>query len=141
MKNSYAFISLAVAALLLLVACTTTRNSSHKPLAGSVFRIVTLNGQPVAASDGEEAFTIAFLADKQVSAYVGCNRIFASYREKADGRLTFDHAGCTQMLCPDMEVEDAFLRAFNQVTGYETTATGVNFLSASGDVLFQGEKQ
>lgn len=56
--------------------------------------------------------------DEKLSGYAGCNNYFATYTVN-DNVLNIGNAGATRMLCPDMSVEDTFLKTLPLVQRYE----------------------
>lgn len=79
---------------------------------------------------------IEFGADGRLSGNAGCNLLMGTY--KTDGKsLDFGGVGATKMMCADMTVEDALLRALPEVVGYDlNTVTGtLRLTDKSGKTL------
>lgn len=56
--------------------------------------------------------------DPKVSGFAGCNNYFSSY-EISENTLSFGPAGATRKLCPDMSVEDSFLKQLPNIARFE----------------------
>lgn len=107
------------AALLLttLAACCGTQHD--KPLEGTTWKLVSMEGIPASAIDAEaDAFTLQFdLKEAMMAGRTNCNRFFGSYTAE-NNTLTLTNMGMTRMACPDMEYEDAFARMLEKATAY-----------------------
>ena len=124
------------AAMLLgaMTACCGGRND--KPLAGTNWKLVSMEGIPAAIIDSEEdAFTLLFNGEEMmVSGRTNCNRFFGNY-EAIDGTLAFgDNMGMTRMACPNMEYEQPFVDMLDQVDGFSINGDMVT-LTGDGQVL------
>lgn len=71
----------------------------------------------------------------RVAGYAGCNHYFANYRLTGDKGITFTQPGATMMSCPDMSMEQAFLKAIEAIKSYEATTNGINLKNEDGDVV------
>lgn len=58
------------------------------------------------------------MEDEKVGGFAGCNNYFSTYKISANA-LTFSNTGSTRKLCPDMGVEDTFLKLLSQVARFE----------------------
>jgi len=56
--------------------------------------------------------------DSKVNGFAGCNNYFATFKISKN-ELSLGPAGTTRKLCPDMSVEDAFLRLLPKISRYE----------------------
>lgn len=129
MKKIFAAAVLLVA---LAACCGAKRN---RPLEGTTWKLVSMDGIPAAAINNEaDAFTLEFNgAETLVGGRTNCNHFFGSY-DANDGALVFGDMGMTRMACPDMEYEDAFVRMLDRVDGYAIKGDQL-MLSASGQTL------
>ncbi|MCW5899835.1 MAG: copper resistance protein NlpE N-terminal domain-containing protein [Flavobacteriales bacterium] len=96
-------------------------------LEGTHWNLVELMGKPVPppAEPRQQAHIVFDAQEKRAFGHAGCNRFFAGYElDEAAGRLRFSKAGSTMMACPDMSVEDAFLKALAQVDNYSIGEDG-----------------
>ncbi|MBL7962855.1 MAG: copper resistance protein NlpE N-terminal domain-containing protein [Flavobacteriales bacterium] len=100
-------------------AATPGAVSAKQPLEGTRWQLVEVMGKPVPVSTGAGAHLILTAQDKRAAGNAGCNSFFAGYElDEAKGVLRFTQAGSTMMACPDMSVEDAFMKALQQVDNY-----------------------
>lgn len=98
------------------------------------YTVVAINGTKLQVAADEQP-TMAFdWAEKRVAGFAGCNRYFSQF-EVTDGTLAFQSAGVTKMACPNLELEDQFLAAFNKVKAYEWTADGLRLLDENKTVV------
>ncbi len=56
--------------------------------------------------------------DAKVTGFAGCNNYFSTYKISGN-TLNFGPAGATRMLCPDMSVEDVFLKHLPNIARFE----------------------
>jgi heat shock protein HslJ len=90
------------------------------PLVGTYWKLVEVMGKSVPHPEGRmPAHMVLNAEDKRVAGNAGCNSFFSTYElDEAAGRIRFEQAGSTMMACPDMSVEDAFLKALQEVDNY-----------------------
>ena len=106
---------------------------------------VDMNGEwtvaEVVGADVAKAETTPFfvidLEAKTVSGNVGCNSVNATLLlDAAKGIIGFENAGSTRMMCADMSVEDAMLKALVDVRNFEAAEDGsVALKNAAGEKL------
>ena len=125
-------LALALVVLALGVAVPARAQGGSVPLAGTSWRLVELNGQPVA---GETALTLAFAADEpQVSGFGGCNQFSGSYTQN----------GASLRIGPLLSTRRACLEpALNaQETAYFQALESSNRYSVEGGqlVLYSGNR-
>ena len=87
------------------------------PLAGTSWRLVELNGQPVA---GTEPLTLSFGTEGQVSGYGGCNQFSGPYTQSG-ASLRFGPLASTRRACLEpalSEQETAYFAALESTTRY-----------------------
>lgn len=101
----------------LLASCSSKYNM---PLAGTEWKLVELNGvkHDVFAQDAD-TFHFTLDAEKHSLNGVGaCNRFFGSYEWGGGDSLRLMSVGMTRMACPNMDLEDDFVRALDRVDHY-----------------------
>lgn len=109
---------LALAVTLLVAAVPARAQGGSDPsLAGTSWRLVELNGQPVA---GTETLTLSFGRDGQVSGYGGCNQFSGPYTQSGTsldiGPLLSTKRAC---VAPALnEQETAYFQALESTTRY-----------------------
>ena len=89
-------------------------------------------GKAVAApAEGAQAPSLVFERDgNRVSGFAGCNRFSGTCEFPADGQLRFSMMAATRMACPDMTLEDEFLRALGTADSYSTDGKVLKLLRA-----------
>ncbi len=133
MKRKYVY---ALAGLMCLgfASCGTSHKATTADLAGE-WDIVAINGEKVNLTEGAEQPYLGFdTADGSVFGLAGCNRVLGSFDVKAteEGKLSLAQMGATRMMCPDMSVEDAVLKACGEVNSFKVTDGGLELCDASG---------
>ncbi len=63
-------------------------------------------------------------------AYMGCNRMFFSFKCKRNGTLKISGFGSTMMACNDMKLEDEFSQSFKNIVSYSVKG---HFLTLTDD--------
>lgn len=71
------------------------------------WELVELHGSGVHI---EKPVYIAFHKSNKVTGFAGCNRLNGKFTVKAGARISFGQLGVTRMTCPDIEVENKFLK-------------------------------
>lgn len=113
-----AFIAAAAALLSGCCACRSYQKRTRRPLAGTAWQLVQLDGRAVAAA--EDRYTVTLLAsDKQLTGTGACNRLFGPYEEGEKRALKIGPLAATRMACPDLETERAFIAALEATTHYD----------------------
>jgi heat shock protein HslJ len=89
-------------------------------------------GKPVAApAEGAKAPSLVFEHDgNKVNGFAGCNRFSGTCEFLGGERLHFSMMAATRMACPDMTVEDEFLRALGTADSYSTDGKVLKLLRA-----------
>lgn len=141
-------IFMAAVCMVALAACGNNAKKNAQdaaePVADAV-AAVDMNGEwtvaEVAGADVANAETTPFfvidLEAKTVSGNVGCNSVNATLLlDAAKGIIGFENAGSTRMMCADMSVEDAMLKALVDVRNFEAAEDGTVVLkNAAGEKL------
>lgn len=86
--------------------------------------------QDTPRSEGEPPWLQFNVAERKVTGYTGCNRIFGdvSGDELKRGRLDFSKLAVTRMLCQDGKLEQNMLAALRQVRSYVLLDGRLSFL-------------
>jgi heat shock protein HslJ len=122
--------SIGVCAGLLVLAACGSSGSQGGDLAGKVWTLTALNGQPLVAGTGISA---QFTPDSKVSGSAGCNQYLGKYTVSGSS-ITFESPiAATMMACPQpvMDQESAYLKMLGEaktytVKGDQLTLTGAN---------------
>ena len=105
----------AIAAMAIFSACCSRVESL--PMENTKWNLTELQGATNELFDNPETFWFAL--DSQSIVGVGaCNNFFGGYRLAEDGEFRVGGMGMTRMACPDMDLEDSFVRIFEAVDGF-----------------------
>jgi len=111
----------AVAAASLLAGCCACRSiqkKSRRPLEGTRWQLVQLDGREVRCAAG--AFTLRFdPSDHAVSGTGACNRLMGRYETNGERVLKIGSVAATRMACPGQEREGEFIRTLETTTHYD----------------------
>jgi len=126
---------LVVVLTLLLSACgeaDLTREAHPNALAGSAWRVVSVNGRPpIAGSEPTAVFTAS-----SVQGSAGCNSYGGPYSyDAATGSIAFRDIAQTLVLCVEParnDIEALFMRAINQASSASIDPEGRLVLSGPG---------
>jgi copper homeostasis protein (lipoprotein) len=93
-------------------------------VAAARWRLVELSGKPVAkAADENRQPHLAFTREgHRVTGFAGCNRITGGFEFRPPNMLYFTGVAATRMMCPDMSVEDALMKALRSTDTITLTA-------------------
>lgn len=99
------------------------------------WKVYQIGGNQIEASNP----TLLFQGDtKQVGGFAGCNRFFSSFT--VDGNsLKLGVTGLTRMMCQDMTVEDAFVKALEQVRSFEVSGTELQLMDEDGTAIIRSK--
>lgn len=129
-------ISAAAFAAILLSSCGTTTKSVD--ITGE-WNVVSVEGKQVTGNP-----YIGFDTENgRLYGNAGCNRIMGGFEIDSvnPGHIGLTNVASTRMMCPDMETEQKVLEALNEVTGFKSSATGVELTDKDGKVLISLEKR
>lgn len=129
-------ISAAAFAAVLLSSCGTTTKSVD--ITGE-WNVVSVEGKQVTGNP-----YIGFDTENgRLYGNAGCNRIMGGFEIDSvnPGHIGLTNVASTRMMCPDMETEQKVLDALNEVTGFKSSATGVELTDKDGKVLISLEKR
>lgn len=91
------------------------------------------NGSEMAPPEEHNA-TIAFLKDSQMAGDTGCNRFFGNFAA-TDNTLEFNNVGCTRMMCPQMQFENAFLSTIEKTASYNVSKDQLVLKDSLGNII------
>ncbi len=78
-----------------------------------------------------------FVAEKRIGGTDGCNSLFGSIETLTETQLSFSKMGSTKMMCPNMEIPDAFNKAMSATSTYKIEKSHLYFYNAEGDEVLQ----
>lgn len=73
-------------------------------------------------------------AENKVGGFSGCNNYFSTV-EISGKTMSFGAIGATRKLCPDMSVEDAFLKTLSNIARFEIIKKELYFYDQSDELL------
>jgi heat shock protein HslJ len=97
-------------------------NKVDDQLVEKYWKLKTLNGEDIQWSSingKEEPHIILRISESRVSGNGGCNGIIGSYETTGNKKIKFTQMVSTMKACPNMEIENAFLKSFEKVASYE----------------------
>lgn len=126
----------AVAALFVMAACCEVENL---PMENTKWNLTELQGATNEAFADADTFWFA-LDGEGIIGVGACNRFFGGYMLSEEEGFRVGGMGMTRMACHNMELEDQFVRIFEDMDGYEINGN-VLTLKKGADVVakFEGE--
>ena len=73
--------------------------------------------------------------ENRVAGFAGCNNYFSSYTVSGN-TLKMGVAGATRKMCPDMTVEDAFLKLLDQIAAYKMVNDELHLFDEQEKLLY-----
>ncbi len=123
----------------MLTACCGCRGAKSKNphfLTTDRWLMTEMHGKAVERTE-ENASSFAIVFDenkKQVSGIAGCNNFFGPYEETPVRKIKIGPLGATRMMCPNMEMETAFLQMLGETDSY-TVDGDMLMLQKAGEVI------
>ncbi len=139
MRVMFSLIAAAVLALLMVVAVGGIAFGQPfdggKALAGSEWRPVELNAQPI--ENGAPIY-MRFAAGGKVSGNAGCNRFFGAYKVEG-ATLTFSPLAATRKACPEplMTIERKFLDTLEATHAFERDKAHLILRNAAAEPIMR----
>ena len=115
---------LAAVSFLSLQACNNSKKISDPegaPLTDTYWKLTELNGKAIgeAGTDRREVYVILRKKDSRVQGNAGCNGYGGTYTLDPNGfNIKFSAMMSTQMACPGLDIENQFLKVFEQADSY-----------------------
>ncbi len=98
--------------------CRAYQKKYRRPLAGTTWQLVQLDGRSVASQEGR--FSLVLSADDGRFSGVGaCNRLTGTFETDESWALVFGPIAATRMACPDEAQEQKFIDALASATHYD----------------------
>lgn len=99
-------------------ACRSYQQKTRRPLIGTQWQLIQLNGKPIPAEPGK--FSITLLEeDHRLTGIGACNRLSGFYEQGEDRAIKLGPLASTMMACPGMEREHEFNAAIESATHYD----------------------
>lgn len=122
------------------VATSASSPVEHRPLRGTYWKVVALNGAKVAVSERIQEPHLNFSASElRVSGSTGCNRLMGSFEHKG-AALKFGPLAGTRMACLEPVLasqEQQIFTHLQQVRSYRIHGDDLALLDATGQVLLK----
>lgn len=123
-------ICVAVAALL-SGCCSQCRKMQkmRKPLVGTEWQLIQLNGENITSRENPESYTLHFSPEDKLYGMGACNRLMGSYTTDAERNLKIQTMASTRILCRDHQREALFIEMLGKVTHYDMDGPMMMLLS------------
>lgn len=126
-------LGMAVASLAALSSCSSVKSIPVENLSGE-WGITKIDGKKIEVSaDITEPYIAFDVVNSRFFGHAGCNSIMGSFATGEENEIQFTSTGVTMMMCPDIETEDAILKALAQVHQYTINKSGELELSNAAD--------
>jgi heat shock protein HslJ len=110
----------------------STRDQSGADLLGK-WKVIELNGLETLDINP----TFEFLEDEnRVAGFAGCNNYFSTYSVSGN-MLKMGVAGATRKMCPEMTVEDVFLKHLDKIASYKIEGSELHLFDAEDKLLYR----
>lgn len=104
---------------LMVVAMAAACKSDEKAkLVAGEWQLKSIKGQEQVKLP-EESASILFTDSTSVFGFAGCNRFFGTYSLEGKDKIVIKPVGRTMAYCPDMDFEDQYMKALEEVTNYK----------------------
>ncbi|MBS1798432.1 MAG: YbaY family lipoprotein [Acidobacteria bacterium] len=117
-----------------------TAAPGDEPLRETYWKLIELNGKPVATADRQQEAHLVFRTeDKRVSGSGGCNRLMGGYTVEGN-TMHFSGVASTMMAClHGMDTEQAFVVALNRVKTWKIAGKHLEMYGKRGRTLAKFE--
>ncbi len=111
-------------------------------LAKGQWKLTELDGNTIDTTKLTEAPFLKFTPkEKRINGNAGCNLFFGNYELNSDSSIHFSQIGATKRFCPNMSVEDRFLKALNETAGMKLQGNRLIFLNGDEQEMMILENQ
>lgn len=125
-------IVLAVAVVLGLSSCSSTRNRVEATSFEGSWNIIEVKGENI-IYENALPFLSFNVAEGRLSGNAGCNTINGEMKlDVAAGSISFGPVAATRMYCPDMDMENSVLGALQEVEAYEVSGSAPDTVCLTG---------
>ncbi|MAZ73431.1 MAG: hypothetical protein CMC70_09825 [Flavobacteriaceae bacterium] len=106
-----------------------------------IWALQALHGKKITAKThqkpNKQPILELFVADKRIGGNDGCNSIFGEIENLTETQISFSRIGSTKMMCPNMEVSNAFAEALSNTTSYTLKNLHLYFYNVNGDEILK----
>ncbi|MGM0572004.1 MAG: META domain-containing protein [Pseudomonadota bacterium] len=104
------------------------------PLTNTYWQLVSVAGEEVPETDGQQKPHILFLDDGRVTGFSGCNQYMGNYQVRGEN-LLFDSMSSTRMACPENLTEELLFAALAKTVGVYLDGIELRLLGENGEEL------
>lgn len=143
MKTKIAYIIMSIAVILAATSCSTAKKLSVKDLSGE-WSVVSVTGfSDSIPADQEQPFVAFDAVNGRIFGNAGCNSIMGTFNTGLpEGEIKISDVATTRMMCPNMDFEQALLKALGETTAvYEKPSGEVVLCDAKGNELITLKKR
>ncbi|MFI3262327.1 MAG: META domain-containing protein [Rikenellaceae bacterium] len=130
-------LSILLIAIYAFTACCPCKKKSKNPLtlSSNSWTLIELNSNQKITRDDSNSFVMSFNnEDKQVNGRAQCNNFFGGYEILPQNKIKFGHMGATKAMCPNMQLEDDFLKTISEVDSFTIDGDAL-LLQTNGEVV------
>lgn len=129
--------ALFTAVIVTMISCCPCRKKSKNPmhLSSAEWTLIEMNSNQAITKEDNNSFVIRFDdVEKQITGTAQCNNFFGGYEVLPQNKIRFGAMGATKAMCPNIEIEDEFLRTIAEVDSF-TIDGDVLLLQKNGNVV------
>ena len=113
---------------------TSLKVGVQTPLRNTYWKLIELNGAAVTSHENQREVHLTMRLDGEtVDGFAGCNG-FSGRFEQVRTLLRFVDLQSTLMACPYLDDEQAFLKALERVTNYQTLGESLDLRDDAGSI-------
>lgn len=117
--------------LLVALGLAACKSNDKVRLSGQEWELKKMEGM---SGKPERMPSLLFTDSTAVFGFAGCNRFFGTYAVENENKLRIHPEGATMMSCPDMAVEDRFLKELERVVYYSFQEGELQLKDSTGKV-------
>lgn len=85
------------------------------------WKLTEINGKPIQVSDNGEPYLILKAEGNHLIGYGSCNNLNGMFELKDQNRIIFSKIVTTDIICPDMAIENSLLKVLQTAVNYNLT--------------------
>ena len=119
----------AMVAMVAMAACTQTQPVA---IENTEWKLVELNGNTNELFAAEpDTFFLTLSTENGLNGVGACNTFFGNYKLSEADSILLEPMGMTQMACPNIELEDEFIKMFYEVNTYSIEGNRLSLFNES----------
>lgn len=123
-----------------MAGCGTDPNTASDSTQDLIGKWTIVKAGDMTTDKVEQKPFINFTDSGMVNGFAAVNNFFGNYTVKEDS-ISFDHMGMTMMAGPDMDIETAIIKAFNDGKTVNLKGNTLQIMDASGKTLMTMERE